>query len=148
MIRHSSAMAEMTRSEAIDFLAAGTRTGHLATASGSGTPHVAPIWFVVDGDDLVFTTQRGSVKGRNLRANPRAALTVDEATYPYHFVIVKGPVQAVESAPDLLHWTTRIAERYVPEGMADKYGTRNAAEGEMLCRLRMERVIAVRDMAL
>jgi PPOX class probable F420-dependent enzyme len=141
-------MAEMTRSEAIEFLAGGTRTGHLATASPTGTPHVAPVWFVVDGDDLVFTTQRGSVKGRHLRANPRAALTVDEAVYPYHFVIVKGPVEVVEGAPELLRWTTGIAERYVPAGTADKFGAFNNNEAELLCRLRMQRVIATRDMAL
>jgi PPOX class probable F420-dependent enzyme len=141
-------MAEMTRSEAIDFMSEGTRTAHLATASGSGTPHVAPVMFVVDGDDLVFTTQRGSVKGKNLRANPRAAVTVDEDTYPYSFVIVKGPVEFVDRAPDLLHWTIRIAERYVPEGMAEKFGGFNNNENEMLCRLRMERVIATKDMAL
>jgi PPOX class probable F420-dependent enzyme len=141
-------MAEMTRSEAIDFLAEGTRTGHLSTASPSGSPHVAPIWFVVDGDDLVFTTQRGTVKGRHLRANPRAALTVDEAVYPYHFVVVKGEVQVVEAAPDLLHWTIRIAERYVPAGMAEKFGARNATEGEMLCRLSLRRVTGTRDVAL
>jgi hypothetical protein len=46
----------MTRDEALQFLAEGTRTGKLATASASGSPHVAPLWFVVDGDERVFTT--------------------------------------------------------------------------------------------
>jgi nitroimidazol reductase NimA-like FMN-containing flavoprotein (pyridoxamine 5'-phosphate oxidase superfamily) len=44
----------MTPDEALAFLAEGTRTGKLATAQG-GRPHVAPVWFVVDADDLVFT---------------------------------------------------------------------------------------------
>ena len=66
-------MPTMTRTEAVDFLAVGTRTGDLATASPQGAPHVAPVWFVVDGDDLVFTTSRDSIKGRHLRANPSVA---------------------------------------------------------------------------
>jgi PPOX class probable F420-dependent enzyme len=137
----------MSRDETIKFLAEGTRTGRLATASLSGSPHVAPIWFVVDGEDLVFTTGYDTVKGRHLRANPQAALTVDVDEFPYHFAVVRGPVAIDARHPDLLSWTTRIAERYVPAGRAEEYGRRNAVEGEMLCRLRLRRVTGSRDVA-
>ena len=138
----------MTRTEAIDFLSVGSRTGKLATASATGGPHVAPVWFLVDGDELVFTTGEVTVKGRNLRANPRAALTVDVSEYPYDFVVVRGSVSLESDAADLLTWTTKIAERYVPARRAREYGDRNAVDGEMLCRLRMERISGARDMAL
>jgi pyridoxine/pyridoxamine 5'-phosphate oxidase len=36
-----------------------------------------PVWFVLEGEGLVFTTWSDSVKGRNLRKNPRAAVIVD-----------------------------------------------------------------------
>jgi PPOX class probable F420-dependent enzyme len=132
-------MRSMDRDDVLRFLAEGTRTGQLATASRTGRPHVAPIWFVVDGDDLVFTTGKASVKGRNLRANPRAALTVDVSEFPYDFAVVRGPVTVVDTPPDLLAWTTRIAERYVPAGRAEEYGERNAAIDELYCRLRIDR---------
>ncbi|MCW2643045.1 MAG: F420-dependent enzyme [Dactylosporangium sp.] len=132
----------------MEFLGVGTRTGKLATASRSGAPHVAPIWFVVDGGDLVFTTGEDTVKGRHLRANPRAALTVDVDQYPYDFVVVRGPVGIEPAAPDLLDWATRIAERYVPEGQAPEYGRRNAVPDELLCRLHIERITGARDIAL
>ncbi|MEV0196882.1 PPOX class F420-dependent oxidoreductase [Nonomuraea sp. NPDC050691] len=138
----------MSRQEAIDFLVAGTRTGKLATASSSGAPHVAPLWFVLDGDDLVFTTGRGSVKGRHLRANPRAALTVDREEFPYAFVTVRGPVRVEQAPDDLLAWTTRLAERYVPSGQAEEYGRRNLGPTELLCRLGMERIIGIDGVAL
>jgi PPOX class probable F420-dependent enzyme len=138
----------MTRSEAIDFLSVGSRTGRLATASTAGDPHVAPVWFVVDGDELVFTTNEATVKGRNLRANPRAALTVDVSEYPYDFVVVRGPVTLDGGAADLLEWTTRIAERYVPARRAPEYGKRNAVDGEMLCRLRIDKISGQADIAL
>jgi PPOX class probable F420-dependent enzyme len=138
----------MTRQEAIDFLTVGSRTGRLATASPTGEPHVAPVWFLIDGEDLVFTTHEDTIKGRNLRANPRAALTVDVSEYPYDFVVVRGAVSLDGHAPDLPAWTTRLAERYVPARRAREYGERNAVEGEMLCRLRMERVSGAHDIAL
>jgi PPOX class probable F420-dependent enzyme len=141
-------MREMKRDEVLGFLAEGTRTGQLATASRTGRPHVAPIWFVVDGDDLVFTTAQASVKGRNLRANPRAALAVDVSEFPYDFAVVRGPVTVAEYPPDMLAWTTRIAERYVPAGRAEEYGQRNAAIDELLCRLRVERLTGAREIAV
>jgi PPOX class probable F420-dependent enzyme len=109
---------------------------------------VAPVWFVVDADDLVFTTGDQTVKGRQLRANPQAALSVDVDVYPYSFVVVRGRVSWDPSAPDLLEWSTRIAARYVPAGQADAFGRRNAVPGELLCRLHMEHVTGVADIAL
>lgn len=138
----------MTRQDAIDFLELGSRTGKLATASATGAPHVAPVWFLVDGEDLVFTTNENTVKGRNLRANPHAALSVDVSEYPYSFVVVRGPVSLDGNAVDLLAWTTRIAERYVPTRRAPEYGERNAVDGELLCRLRVERIHGALDVAL
>jgi len=137
----------MDRAEAVALLASGTHTAKLATANGDD-PHVAPVWFVVDGDDLVFTTGERTIKGRHLRANPRAAVCVDVEVFPYTFVVVRGPVSLDPAPPDMLEWSTRIAARYVPAERAQWYGERNAVPGEMLCRLRMERVIAESDIAL
>lgn len=141
-------MAKMTEDEVLAFLAAGARTGKLATASPTGAPHVAPVWFLVDGRDLVFTTYRDTVKGRHLRANPRAALAADLEAYPHAFVTVRGPVTLDEHPSDLVDWAIRLAARYVPAGQAEGYGTRNAVDGEMLCRLRVERATGERDIAL
>jgi PPOX class probable F420-dependent enzyme len=138
----------MSIAEVTAFLAEGTRTGKLATASPTGVPHVAPVWFLVDGDDLVFTTNRDTVKGRQLAANPRAALSADVEAYPYTFVMVRGPVSTEHGAADLLSWATRIAERYVPAGQAEAYGRRNAVESELLCRLRIKRAVGYSDIAL
>lgn len=140
-------MASMTREEAIAFLSTGTRTGKLATASAAGAPHVAPVWFVFDGADVIFTTHSTSVKGRHLKANPRAALSADLEEFPYSFVAVRGPVTITTDAGELLTWATRIAERYVPTGRAEEYGRRNGIEGELLCRMKLERVTGVSDIA-
>lgn len=130
------------------FLGEGTRTGKLATASPSGRPHVAPIWFVIDGTDLVFTTGRDTVKGRNLQANMQAALTVDVDRFPYDFVVVRGPVTLTDDLDEMLVWATRIAARYVPAGRAEDYGRRNAVPEELLCRLRVDHIIGISDIAL
>ncbi|MFC4148115.1 PPOX class F420-dependent oxidoreductase [Micromonospora mangrovi] len=141
-------MPQMSRQEAMTFLAYGTRTGKLATTSPAGIPHVAPIWFVVVDGMLVFTTGADTVKGRNLRTGGHAALCVDTEEYPYDFVTVRGEVEVSSDAPDLLAWTTRIASRYVPAGQEESYGRRNAVPGELLCRLTPHRVTGATDIAL
>jgi hypothetical protein len=58
-------MAPMTPEQIRSFLGAGTRTAKLATVRAGGRPDVVPVWFVLDGDDAVFTTGAESVKGQD-----------------------------------------------------------------------------------
>ena len=46
----------MSPDEVRAFLLTGTRTGKLGVSLPGGQPHVMPVWFVLDGDDVVFTT--------------------------------------------------------------------------------------------
>src|SRR4051794_13772479 len=137
----------LDRAEALEFLAAGARTGKLGLGGGRG-PIVVPIWFVLDGEDLVFSTFTASAKARRLRVDPRAALCVDDESFPFTFVQVRGRVDIATPAPEeLLPWATRIAARYVPAGRADEFGARNAVIDELLCRLHIEQVIGEADIA-
>ena len=61
---------EMTADERREFLSRGTRTAKLATTMRDGSPHVMPVWFVLEGDELVFNTGADTVKGRNLTRDP------------------------------------------------------------------------------
>jgi PPOX class probable F420-dependent enzyme len=85
------------------FLSQGTRTAKVATSGPGGQPHVMPVWFVLDGEELVFTTGGDSIKGRNLRRDPRVAVVVDEEVAPYAFVHIRGHVTLSEDdlAPTL-----------------------------------------------
>jgi PPOX class probable F420-dependent enzyme len=137
---------KMTPQEAREFLAHGTRTGKVATTRADGRPHVAPIWFVLDDDDIVFMTGSNTVKGKSLRRDPRAALVVDLEEPPYEFVMVEGTVTVSEDLDEMLPLSIAIARRYVGDDEAESYGRRNAVAGELLVRLHPERVIAIGDM--
>lgn len=50
-------MRQLTPIEAHSFLLEKPRTAKLATVRADGRPHVAPIWFDLDGDVMVFTTR-------------------------------------------------------------------------------------------
>jgi PPOX class probable F420-dependent enzyme len=132
----------MADDERRGFLSEGTRTGMLATVRRDGRPHVAAVWFVLDGDDLVFMTGGSTVKGRNLRRDPRACIAVDDPRPPYAFVRVDGDAELGEDADAMLPWAIRIAERYMGPGRAEAYGRRNAVAGELLVRIRPRRIVS------
>jgi PPOX class probable F420-dependent enzyme len=135
-------MVAMSEGEWREFLVEGTRTGKLATVRPDGRPHVAPVWFVVDGDDILFNTGANTVKGRNLRRTHRAALCVEDDTPPYAFVIVEGTIAISEFMPDVRRWATAIGGRYMGEHRAEEFGRRNGVAGELLVRLTPTHVVA------
>lgn len=140
-------MREMSREEAIEFLSMGTRTGKLATVRSDGRPHVVPIWFVVDGDDIVFTTWHESVKCSNMQRSGEAALAVDLEEPPYAYVSVEGETRLSDDPDELLAIATRIGGRYMGADRAEEFGRRNGVEGELVVRLRMDKLIARDDVA-
>lgn len=140
-------MQKMTPDEVRTFLLTGTRTGKLASVRADGRAHVAPIWFLLDGEDLVFTTWHESVKARNIRRNPQVSLCVDDQTPPYAFVIVEGTA-VLEDDPTLLkQWATRIGGRYMGDDKAEAFGERNSVPGELLVRLTPSKIIAQKELA-
>jgi PPOX class probable F420-dependent enzyme len=76
--------------DVVGFLTAGTRTGKLGFTAADGRPLVAPVWFVVEQGQILFTTGRDTAKGRAIRRDPRLALCVDRETPPFAFVQVQG----------------------------------------------------------
>jgi PPOX class probable F420-dependent enzyme len=123
------------------FLMEGTRTGKLATVRADGRPHVVPIWFVLDGDTLVFNTGDSSVKAANMRRSPRVTLCVDDETPPYAYIMVEGTVSISDDPGELLYWATQIGGRYMGAARAEEYGRRNGVPGELLVRLSPTKII-------
>lgn len=137
----------MTQEEYRGFLLDRARTATLATVRADGRPHAAPIWFDLDGDTLVFTTGESTVKGRNMRGDPRVSLCIDEEDPPFHFVLIEGLANLSAGDPDLLYWATRLGGRYMGADRADEYGRRNAVEGELLVRVKPRRIVANKNIA-
>jgi PPOX class probable F420-dependent enzyme len=135
----------MTEPETREFLLEGTRTAKVATVMADGAPHVMPVWFVLDGDRIVFTTGRGSVKGRDLRRDPRVAILVEDDAPPFAFVHIRGRAQISEDLDAMLRFATAIGGRYMGADRGEEFGRRNAVPGELLVSVSPERVITLVD---
>jgi PPOX class probable F420-dependent enzyme len=73
---------------------------HLATIGPDGAPQVQPIWTIWDGEYLRFTTTTSRQKHKNVVANPRVAVSVNDPEAPYRYLEVRGVVEAIEPDPD------------------------------------------------
>ncbi|WP_282791615.1 PPOX class F420-dependent oxidoreductase [Streptomyces sp. CC224B] len=133
---------KMTDEQWRAFVSQGTRTGKLSTVRADGSPHIAPIWFLLDGDDLVFNTGKDTVKGRNLARDGRVALCVDDDEPPFAFVVLQGRAELSEDLEQVRHWASRIGGRYMGEDRAEEFGARNGVPGELLVRVRIDKVLA------
>ena len=127
--------------DVIAFLSGGTRTGKLGYVASDGRPLVAPVWFVVDGEQLVFNTDKHSAKGRALSRDPRVVICVDDQSPPYSFVQVQGTASTSEDPDELLDTATRIGARYMGADRAEEYGRRNGVPGELVVRVTPTKVI-------
>ncbi|CDR03133.1 PPOX class F420-dependent oxidoreductase [Streptomyces iranensis] len=137
----------MTKDQWQKFVTEGTRTAKLATVRADGSPHLAPVWFLLDGDDLVFNTGQETVKGRNLARDGRLTICVDDDRPPFAFVTLRGRAELIDDLGQVRDWAARIAARYMGEDRAEEYGDRNGVPGELLVRVRIDKVLALSGVA-
>jgi PPOX class probable F420-dependent enzyme len=137
----------ITDPEVRAFLTEGTRTAKLSFLAASGRPLVTPVWFLVEGDTLVFNTGQGTAKGRYLARDPRVSLCVDLEVPPYAFVQVQGDAELSQDPGELIRTATAIGARYMGPDRAQEYGRRNAVPGELVVRVRPVKVLAAFDVS-
>lgn len=148
----------MSKREIKRFLMQGTLTGKLATVKKDNSPHIVPVWFVLDEihkrrggrgiGDIVFMTGIDSLKAKNIQRNNKISFCVDDQTPLFSFVTVFGIARIYHyNQTKLFKWATRIAERYMGKDMAEAYGKRNSREDEIVIRVEPTRILAEKDIA-
>jgi len=95
----------------------------LATASKDAKPHVVPVIYALDGEDIVIAVDYGTKKLENLRQNNRVALVVDDYR-PNHAVMVEGECEILERGKEYLRLLQILFEKF------EIYRRRPWGEGE------------------
>lgn len=117
----------------------------MAFVAGDGQPLVTPVWFIVEGEELVFNTGKSTGKGKALARDERIGLCVDLEEPPYAAVRVQGTVTSSEDPDELLRTATEIARRYMGSERAEEFGMRNGVPGELVVRVRPSKIEAAFD---
>lgn len=140
-------MPSMSPEEIHAFLTEAPRTAKLGCVRADGRPHVAPVWFALDGEELVFTTGRDTVKGRAIRRDPRVCLCVDDDRPPFGYAVVQGAARLVEDMEALREWAGHLGARYLGEDAREEMAKRNGVPGELLIRVTPTHMVGERGVA-
>ncbi len=76
-----------------------------------GRPHLVPVWFHLDGEAVVLFTKAESQKVKNVQANPRITLAVDNTDGGRDVAIVEGEAELL-AEPSSAVVTPAYLEKY------------------------------------
>ncbi|MDA4127736.1 MAG: PPOX class F420-dependent oxidoreductase [Thaumarchaeota archaeon] len=94
----------------------GTYFGKIATIRKDGSPHVTPIWYMLDEGKLIVNTTTDRVKYWNIKRDPRVSFLVDDG-YPY--IMIQGKAR-IATERDALKDIESLAIRYTGEEKGKK----------------------------
>ncbi len=110
--------------------------GHMATLMPDGSPQVTPVWVEMDGNRILVNTAEGRVKPRNVRNDPRVAISIYRQDNPYSAAFVRGRVVEIihEGADELID---KLAKKYLGQ---DRYPYRQPGEQRVILVIEPEHV--------
>jgi len=110
---------------------------HFSSLLPDGSPHVVPVWIDFDGTHLLVNTASGRRKTRNVRRDPRVALSMTDPDDPYRYLGVRGEVVEVTTEGAVSH-IDELARRYMG---VEEYPNLGDEQGErVLIRVRVDHV--------
>jgi PPOX class probable F420-dependent enzyme len=96
-------------------LLAGANYGHVASVMPDGGPHTVPVWVDLEGDRIVFFTQTGTRKARNLERDGRVAISLVDHDNPYRTAQIRGRVVERRTGDPAEVVIERIARKFTGE---------------------------------
>ncbi len=94
----------------IDAYLDGPHVAHFASIRPDGTPHVSPVWYQWADGKVTVVSGDSAVKTRNVRQNPKVAISVATDEWPYQYVILEG--NATVDSSNLRDTVRSIFSRY------------------------------------
>ena len=94
-------MGKLNRTEITDLLEQPI-VSIICTLNPDGTPHMTPVWHLMDRDEIVVAVEETSVKARNTRNDSRVALCVTADEKPQRWLLLNGTATLTKDAVDEL----------------------------------------------
>jgi PPOX class probable F420-dependent enzyme len=103
-------------------LLTGPNYAHLATLLPDGSPHAVAVWSGIEDGRVVFFTQSGSRKARNVARDERVAISLVDHEDPYRMGWLRGRVVATREGEAALEVMDRLAVKYTGEPFPVRHG--------------------------
>src|ERR671919_618884 len=134
----SSGATELDKKD-LQRLFQGRNLAFISSLSKDGSPHITPMWADMEDDIILINTFESSAKSKNIKKDPRIAISVVESNNPYNMVSIKGRVidQTTEGADEHLK---KLAKRYLGIG---KYYYREPNRRRVILKIKPEKAMGL-----
>lgn len=112
---------------------------HLTTLMPDGSPQASPVWVDLDGDTIVINSAQGRVKDKNMRRDPRVAISAVDPENPYKPLMLRGRVVDITTKGADAHIDS-MAKKYLGK---DKYPFARPGEVRVVYRIEPEKISAM-----
>jgi PPOX class probable F420-dependent enzyme len=102
---------------------------YIATVKEDGSPHVSPVWIDLSGDKILVNTALGRVKEKNVRRDPRVAISVGDKDNQYDKVDIGGRVVEFIEGEEADRSIDALAKKYLG---VDDYPYRKPGEERLI----------------
>jgi PPOX class probable F420-dependent enzyme len=90
----------------------GPNLAFLAEVMDDGSPHTSPVWIELENGYVSFNTAVGRLKERNMRRDPRVAVSIADRDDPYDKVDIRGRVVEMVEGEEADRQIDRLAKKY------------------------------------
>lgn len=104
---------------------------HLTTLMPDGSPQVTPVWVDYQDGYIMVNSARGRQKDRNIRRDPRVALSILDPENPYRYLQVRGRVVEMSETGADAH-IDKLAFKYLGQ---EKYPNRRPGETRVIYKI-------------
>jgi general stress protein 26 len=109
------------------------RVAYLSNIDLQGYPHTVPVWFAVDGDDLIFSAAKKRARVKQILANSKGCVVIGGNTDDAEGYFIKGDFKVEEDPSFILR--DKVLNRYLKGKDLEQFLARLAGEERVIFRL-------------
>jgi PPOX class probable F420-dependent enzyme len=123
-------------SEKAKGLLKGKNFANVATVRKDGSPQVSPIWVDFDGTHIILNSEEKRAKVKNLKRDPRVAVSVFNQANPYEYVQISGRVTEITTEGGA-EGIDKMAQKYLGQ---EKYPGNKPGDVRVVIRIEPEKI--------
>jgi len=113
----------------------------IATINTDGSPQLTPVWGNYNDNHILINTAEGRIKHRNVKNDPRVAVSVVEHDNPLNMTTIKGKVIEIIPDYDYLH-ANELTKQYM--GISE-YPFKRENEKRIIFKIKPEKIFVMPD---
>ena len=88
--------------------------GNFTTLMPDGSPQTTPVWVDFENGKVIVNTALGRQKDKNVRRDPRVAITLVDPDNPYRYLEIRGKVDEISVEGAEKH-IDKMAKKYIDQ---------------------------------